>query len=87
MNALLKHFAIDGRLIIVGVVVFAAVLIMTARFRMHRTARSVYSVFDLSASCISGRHRRCDTDVRCPCKCHEHSQVHAAYVEMSMSDR
>lgn len=87
MNSFLAHFAIDGRLIVAGVTLVAIALLFTARSRMHRASRAVFSVFDLSASCISARHQRCSTDTRCPCKCHPHALVHAEYVQMELSNR
>lgn len=87
MDSFLSHFAIDGRLIALGVTVVAIVLVMVARSRMHRSGRAVYSAFDLSASCIAARHGRCHSDSRCPCKCHPHAQVQAEFAEMSFSSR
>lgn len=88
LDSFLTHFAVDGRLIGVAVVLLAAALLFLARSRMHRSARAVFSVFDLSASCISARHERCHAaDTRCPCKCHPHARLHAEYVELELSNR
>lgn len=87
MSSFLAHFAVDGRLIAATVALFGAIMLGIARSRMHRNARAIFSVFDVSASCVSGRHGRCHSDARCPCKCHPHSQVHSTYADMSLSNR
>lgn len=88
MDSFLAHFAVDGRLIGAAVVIAAMALLILARSRMHRSSRAVFSVFDLSASCISARHQRCHAaDTRCPCKCHPHALLHAQYVELELSNR
>jgi hypothetical protein len=88
MKSFLSHLAIDGRLIAAGLVTVAVALVVVARSRMHRATRAVFSVFDLSVSCISGRHGRCDADdTRCPCKCHPRAIVRANGQESVLAAR